>query len=209
FLPIWAPDGGTIFYRQESERFEIRRKRVRSGPGEDAIEVVDTFATPHSASPDGRYLLYTRVGRNFDIGVKDLQGNGSPQLLLATEFAEQTPHFSPDGRWFAYSSDENGQAEIFVRRFPMTDEKWRTSTSSGQQPLWSRNGKEIFFVALDGNFMAVPVAAGSTFPAGAPQPLFRTSVKLNAVSRQFAASADGQRFLMVGQAEDFDAHAFG
>ena len=207
-LPVWSPDGGTIFYRQERERFEIRRKSVRSGPGEEAIEVVDAFATPHSVSPDGRYLLYTRVGRNFDIGVKDLHGKGGPQILLATEFGEQTPHFSPDGRWFAYSSDENGQAEIFVRRFPMTDEKWRISTSGGQQPLWSRNGKEIFFVALDGNFMTAAVSAGSTFSAGAPQPLFRTSVKLNAVSRQFAASADGQRFLMVVPTDDFDSQVF-
>src|SRR4029450_11747452 len=103
-LPVWAPDGGTIFYRQEGERFEIRRKTVRSGPGEDAIGVVDTFATPHSVSPDGRYLLYTRMGRSFDIGVKDLQGNGDPQGRLATEFAGQTPRFSPHGHWCADSS---------------------------------------------------------------------------------------------------------
>ena len=148
------------------------------------------------------------MARDFDIGVKDLRGDAEPELLLSTEFSERTPHFSPDARWFAYSTDETGQSEIFVRRFPMTDEKWRISNSGGQQPLWSRDGKEIFFVALNGRLMAVPVTTGSSFSAGPPQPLFRTSVTLTGVSRQYAVSADGQRFLMVVPTQDFDSERF-
>jgi hypothetical protein len=127
-------------------------------------------------------------------------------MLLRSEFDERSPQFSPDGRWFAYSSDEPGQTEIFVRRFPVTEETWRVSTSGGQQPAWNRNGKEIFFVSPDGRFMAAPVAtAGTTLSIGAPQALFRSPVRLNSVTNQYAVSADGQRFLFALPTEDFVA----
>jgi WD40 repeat protein/predicted Ser/Thr protein kinase len=208
FMPTWTPDGDSIFYSYRGETYEIRRKAMRGDPKEESIGVVDNFATPHGISSDGRYLLYTRMGGNFDVGVKDLQGHGKPQILLGSEFAELMPHFSPDGRWFVYSSDEPGQSEIFVRRFPMTDEKWRISTAGGEQPIWSRDGKEIFFIALDDRLMAVPVSTGSSFSSGTPQLLFRSGLKLDVVGNQYAASADGQQFLMVVPTQDLDAEPF-
>ena len=77
----------------------------------------------------------------------------------------------------------------------MTDEKWVISKGGGIQPVWSRDGKEIFYAALDGRLMAVPVSAGATFSSGTPQPLFQASLRLNVGARQYAVSADGQRFL--------------
>ena len=197
FLPTWAPDGSSVFYGFRGAPSEIRRKAMRGEPKEESIGVVGTFANPHSLSPDGRYLLFSIFGRNHDIGVMDLQGHGKPQMLLSSEFTEAVPHFSPDGHWFTYSSDELGQTEIFVRRFPMTEEKWRISTAGGQQPSWSRDDKGIFFVALDDKLMAAPVSTGSSFSSGVPQPLFPSGLTLDIVANQYAASADGQRFLMA------------
>jgi Tol biopolymer transport system component len=137
-----------------------------------------------------------------------LTGDAKPQLLLASEYEERNPSFSPDGRWFTYSTSEPGQHEVFVRRFPMTDEKWPISNGGGLQPLWSDDGKEIYYATLDGRLMAAPVSAGATFSSGAPQPLFQTSLRLNNPSRQYAASADGQRFLMVVPAQDVDSENF-
>ena len=200
--PIWSPDGRKIFYRTEAGTFDIRWRAGRSGSGADPIEVTDSFATPHSVSSDGRWLLFTRVARGFDIGVKELTSEAKPQILLSTEFSERMPTFSPDGRWFAYSSDETGQAEIFVRRFPLTEEKWRISTAGGEQPIWSANGREIFFLAMDRTLMAVPVRAVVDLDAGAPQPLFHAALALNNALRQYAASADGQRFLLVAPTQE-------
>jgi hypothetical protein len=130
-------------------------------------------------------------------------------MLLSTEFLEVTPHFSADGRWFAYSSDELGQSEIFVRRFPITEEKWRVSTAGGQQPSWSKDGKELFFVALDDKLMAARVSTGSSFSSGAPEALFPTAMALDVVvANQYAATADGQRFLMAVPTQGLDSRIF-
>jgi len=206
--PIWAPDGLGIFYRSEADHFDIR---LRSGPGEtrpEPVEVTDTFATPHAVSRDGRWLLYSRIGRGFDIGVKDLASDAKPQILLGTEFNERLPSFSPDGRWFTYSSDETGQAEVFVRRFPPTEEKWRVSTAGGEQAIWSATGREIFFVGNDRMLMTAPVENAAEFRVGTPQPLFRTSVALNVALRQFVASANGERFLIATPTEDIGPDRF-
>ena len=108
-----------------------------------------------------------------------------------------------------YSSDEPGQTEIFVRRFPMTQEAWRVSTSGGQQPIWSRDGKEIFFVSPDGHIMTAPVSTSTpSLSIGPPKVLFRSPVRLNSVTDQYTVSADGRRFLVAVPTEDFDAEPF-
>ncbi|HEV8611405.1 MAG TPA: protein kinase [Thermoanaerobaculia bacterium] len=206
WMPIFTPDGNSILYRSEGASFELRRRSLKDG--REATIVADSFATPYDVSADGRYVLYNRTKANADIGVASLIGDAKPQLLLTTEYEERNPSFSRDGHWFTYSSSEPGQHEVFVRRFPMTDEKWAISNGGGLQPLWSHDGKEIFYVTLDGRLMAAPVSAGATFSLGTPQPLFQTSLRLNNPSRQYAASADGQRFLMVVPAQDVDSENF-
>jgi serine/threonine protein kinase len=197
FLPTWMPDGSAIFYGFRGVPNEIRRRALRGEPKEAPSGVLGTFTNPHSISSDGRYLLFSKFGRNHDIGVLDIQTR-TATMLLASEFIEVTPHFSPDGRWFAYSSDELGESEIFVRRFPMTEEKWRISTAGGQQPSWSADEKEIFFVALDDKLMAARVATGATFSSGTPEPLFATTLALDGVvANEYAAAADRQRFLLA------------
>jgi serine/threonine protein kinase len=207
WMPVWASDGASIFYRSEGKTYELRRKYLRDQRIETLVS--DNFATPYDASADGQKLIYTRTKSSVDIGVVGTQTGDTPQILLSSEHEERNPAFSPDGRWFVYSSSEPGQYEIFVRRLPMTDERWAISSGGGLQAMWSRDGKEIFYVGLDGRMMAAPVStAGGTFISGAPQPLFQTSVRLNNASRQYAVSADGQRFLMVKPTRDFDSELF-
>ncbi len=118
--------------------------------------------------------------------------------LSNTEFRELTPAVSPDGQWLAYSSDESGQAEIYVRPFPNTEDgKWLVSTAGGINPLWAPDGRELFYTA-QGNLMSATVLPGSTFVTGARQLLFSLDgFRLDVFHPQYDVSPDGERFVMI------------
>ena len=105
---------------------------------------------------------------------------------------------SPDGRWLAYTSDESGTLDVYVRPFPGGAEKWAVSTRGGSEPQWRGDGKELFYLGADRTLMSVPIAAGASFEAGVPKALFETRV--GAINPEFrhnyAASKDGNRFLI-------------
>jgi eukaryotic-like serine/threonine-protein kinase len=114
---------------------------------------------------------------------------------------------SPDGRWLAYQSDESGRDEISVRPFPnVQSSKWSISTNGGVQPLWARNGRELFYVSASA-LMRVPVTTTPKFEAGVPIKLFEGQYALNplpggGMGRMYDVSPDGQRFLMIKEAND-------
>jgi hypothetical protein len=111
-------------------------------------------------------------------------------------FAEQSPQLSPDGRWLAYTSDESGRFEVFVQPFPDPGARIQISTEGGEEPRWSRNGRELFYLR-DERMMAVEISTTGALKAGAPRTLFegRYVRSPNAVAG-YDVAADG-RFLMV------------
>src|SRR5262249_28033810 len=106
--------------------------------------------------------------------------------------------FSPDGRWLAYSSDESGAPQIYVRPFPMAPGRFQVSANGGTQPQWRRDGKELFFVGRTSTMMAASVvrATSDGFEAGIAAELFKAFVVPNS-RRQYAVAKDGQRFLLI------------
>jgi len=114
--------------------------------------------------------------------------------LFQTAFQEQSPVLSPDGRWLAYTSDETGLSELYVQRFPIAGRKWQISAGGGEAPLWSPNGRELFYWKQS-RMMAVPVTTEPDFVPGKerelPQPDF--SFLLN-----WDIAPDGKRFVVVG-----------
>src|SRR5262249_41768920 len=101
--------------------------------------------------------------------------------------------------WLAYQSDESARAEIYVRPFPNVGAgRWPISTSGGTRPLWSRDGRELFYLDIDRRLTRVPVETKPTFRAGLAQTLFDTKpFGLEGVNRNFDISPDGSRFLFV------------
>jgi len=135
----------------------------------------------------------------FDIGVLSL--DGEPKLeILGTPFQELHPSLSPDGRWLAYTSNESGQREVYVLPFPdVNDGKWQISTGGGGEPIWSRNGIEIFYRNAD-KMMAVPVSAEAVFTPGKPIELFEGRYAVDPFSNDmhnYDVTADGQAFVMI------------
>ena len=128
-----------------------------------------------------------------------------PHPFLQHSYTEFGAQFSPaEGReapgWLAYTSNETGQFEVYVRDFPDGRHKWQISSQGGVQPHWRRDGRELFYLTLDGTLMSVAVNPGPTFEIGVSEALFRTGLRFlprySVWMNQYAVSRDGQRFLL-------------
>jgi eukaryotic-like serine/threonine-protein kinase len=122
-------------------------------------------------------------------------------LVAAPGYDETAPSLSPDGNWLLYQSDESGRREIYVRPFPDVDQgRVQVSVGGGEAPLWSRNGREIFFLSADRQMMAVSFTAAATPTLTAPRALFTVPPALLGVETAYTTpwdvAADG-RFLMM------------
>ena len=136
----------------------------------------------------------------FDLFALAMEDEPQSIPILQTDFFEAAGHFSPDGRWIAYFSDESGRAEIYVRPFPEGEGKWQVSRDGGRSPIWSADGKKIFY--LSGNkMMAASVKIRATFEAGVPKMLFEVDARLPRLTR-FDVTADGQRFVIAVPTKD-------
>ena len=196
---VWSPDGRRVaFASQRAGNRDIYERNV-NGAGTDTPLLATPFDEwPEDWSEDGRYLAY---GRNTTQGIGGLFalplfGDRTPITIADTPFGEDEPRFSKDGRWVAYNSDESGMNQVYLVSFPATDHKRQISTDGGVQPRWRHDGKELFYLGLDGRIMAVDLRIDSTIEAGVPRPLFNTRLNVDQARDQFAVAADGQRFLV-------------
>ncbi len=130
-----------------------------------------------------------------------VNGNRKPFPVVQTSATEDQGQFSPDGHWLAYTSNESGQAEVYVVPYPPAPgAKWLVSRGGGVQPRWRRNGKELFYISADSKMMSVDVDTRPVFQSGTPRPLFDsdivdTGIRTGPIS--WDLSPDGNRFLIV------------
>ena len=198
-VPVWSPDGNRLIFGSGFGPFDLYQQSA-SGVG-DAELLLQSSADkwPLDWSPDGRFILFqaqdTKTG--WDLWLLPMFGDRQPEPLLQTPFAERDGQFSRDGRWIAYSSDESGRREVYVQPFGTTVGKWLVSTSGGSQPMWRRDGRELFYLGADRQLMAVEVRAGTTIETGVPRPLFDVRVSAIDFRNHYQPSADGQRFLVA------------
>jgi dipeptidyl aminopeptidase/acylaminoacyl peptidase len=125
-----------------------------------------------------------------------MTGDRQAVPLVASEFLEGPGRFSPDGQRFAYTSNESGKTEVYVRPFDpdtMSSEggQFLVSREGGNYPRWTRDGRELVYLAADGTMMSVDVNTESGFRAGIPKPLFKT-----VPGGFFDVTQDGEKFLI-------------
>ena len=220
--PIWTHDGRqVIFAASEGGGPSARRSLMRissdgTGPVEQLTQATEA-QFPSAVTPDGNTLVIrkemppAKVGTapGVDLFVLPLQGERRPRPLLNSPYNELNADVSPNGRWVAYQSNESGRDEIYVRPFPEADAgKWTVSTGGGAQPVWSQDGKELFFVSSKA-MMRVSVTLSPTFTLGIPVKLFEAAAFFNpplggGVGRRYDVTHDGQRFLMVNEGRAVD-----
>jgi eukaryotic-like serine/threonine-protein kinase len=199
-FPVWSPDGSHIAFASARDGgYNIYQT---SGAAlDEALDKDTRFKLPNDWSPDGRFIVEGTFGdpkTGYDIWVLPLFGDRRPVPYLHTNFNEHRAKLSPNGQWLAYASDETKRYEIYVQTFPTPGGKRQVSTNGGDLPIWSRDGKELFFISADQKMMAVEVKGGSKFEAGVPKPLFDT--RLGGAFPWFDVSKDG-RFLLPTRIE--------
>jgi Tol biopolymer transport system component len=204
--PAWSPDGTQlVFQSMRTGAGSIRSVQVGgTAVDELLIEQAGGVFVPSDWSSDGRHILYTHADRALgaaDLWALRLDGDRKPLRLTETPFNETFPVFSPDGRWFAYVSDESQDNQVYVQPFPPTGRKYLVSRDGGSQPLWRRDGRELYFLTQDATLYGVPVVTAPEFEAGIPQRLFASPAPTFTGSRAYDVSRDGQRFLFAAVAQ--------
>jgi serine/threonine-protein kinase len=203
--PLWTADGTRVIYRGTREGCRNLYWRAVDGSGDEErlITKPDVSHTPTSVTPDGHWLAFTETGAQepggVGIWVMRLDGDRKPQRLFATPAGESNGQLSPDGKWIAYQAPVSSRQEIYVAPFPGPGAKRQISTDGGTEPLWSRDGRELFFQSGD-KFMSVAVAPGATFSASTPHVVHegRFFKTING-NTSWSVTPDGKRFLRLQQ----------
>jgi hypothetical protein len=198
--PTWTPDGASVTYRSGGN---LWTKRADGSDAEAVLQLdLDRDLAEGLWSHDGEWLIYrtdSAAPGTGDILAIRLGQDTVPVPLAASEAAEATPAISRNGRWLAYSSDESGRRQVYVKPFPSADARFPVSTSGGSEPAWSHSGSELFYRSSQG-MVAVQVETESEeFSVGESTILFPLSgYESNyAGHRQYDVEPGDNRFIMI------------
>jgi len=200
--PVWTPDGTRVTFTSYNNGSLRLFSKPADGSGLEQQLGTEEVATlfPQSWSSDGQVLTLSGLQqstRSWDIWLLSREGRASP--FLQTRFTEGSGTMSPDGHGLAYVSNESGGYQVYVQPFPGPGRKWQVSTEGGTEPVWSRNGRELFY-RNGRKMMSVDITSGPTFAAGNPKMLFEADYEpLSTVfgGQNYDVTPDGQHFIMV------------
>jgi len=199
--PVWSSDGHELVFTAFDGYIGNLYRKALAGAEEELLFRSAESKYGQYWLRDGASIVFMTVASG--LYQLPLAPEAKPRLLAPTVSKDEF-HVSPDERWMAYNSLESGRWEVYVVSFPSFGDKHQVSSAGGCQPLWRKDGKELFYLDLHGKLMSVNVTTGATFDAGSPTPLFQTSVIVNPIVDQYAATGDGRRFILaspVGEEE--------
>jgi Tol biopolymer transport system component len=197
---VWSPDGKRVAFASFPPGLYQQLATGAKDP-ERLLKSQDN-SLPLDWSRDGRFLLYRSDNpkTRADLWALPLDGDKKPFPIVQTVADEPDARFSPDGRWIAYTSDESGKYEVYVRPFTPPSPGggsspagiWTISKGGGNSaPRWRADGKALWYHTTDNKIMAVDVTTMPTFQAGEARVLFQQPGGV------IAADTNGERFLLA------------
>jgi len=199
----WTPDGKRlVFSWWKSGQPNLCWQPVDGSSPMERLTTSENWQLPGSFTPDGSTLAFTEIHPDpetgCDIILLDMKSR-RVRSFLNTKAYEATPEFSPDGRWLAYVSDESGRKEVWVQPFPGPGGRWKVSKEGGRGPLWSKDGRQLFYHQADDQIWVADIRTEEGFAPGKPRLLFekRGFILNQAPLQTWALWPDGQGFLMV------------
>jgi len=203
---VWDPDGQRVVFSSErTGSYDLYWKKADGSSAAEPLLTAEYNQYETCFSPDGKMLAYreTHPTTGMDIWILSLEGEREPRPFLNTSYEERTPMISPDGRWIAYTSNESGQNEIYVRTFPDAGGgRWQVSNGGGTEPLWSKDGQELFYRSRDNKIVSVEVETEPVFTSGAIKVLFEDIYVRRYQHTNYDIHPDNQRFVMIKSSEN-------
>jgi eukaryotic-like serine/threonine-protein kinase len=202
--PVWSPDGRTIYYAYSADERHLQiyqRSADGSHPPQVAI-ATQTDAFPTDVSKNGNWLLYQEALADapFYSALKafPLTGAAKPLVVLERiEFSGNAVLMPGTNEWLAYPSKESGREEVYLTRFPTAGAKYQVSVTGGAQPVWSKDGKRLYYLDAGQKLTKVDVKSDKdSVQVGAPVTLFQTATHTSLAGAAYDVTSDG-RFLML------------
>ncbi len=202
--PVWSADGqrvafGILNASNQATKSGIFQQVVDGG---QLLPMVPDFALwigPNSWTPNDllAFEAFHDLDTHTDIWVARLGEAEAPEPFVRTSATEWGAAFSPDGRFIAYTSDESGQFQVYVKPYPATEARWTISAGYGEEPIWSAAGDEIFYRRGE-EWLSVPVKTDPKFEAGIPRVIFEGPY-INVLQLSYDVTPDAQRFFLLKQ----------
>ena len=203
--PVWSRDSSELFF------FGVGGNIWRIST-DDSVKLERVFERelnqfPHSVSADGTVLAFTqaKAGSVKDILTLRLDDSAKVEAFHVSDFNETDPVFSPDGNWIAFTSNRSGKDEVYLKSYPSAGRPIPITTKGGNRPIWSPDGKEIFY-RNGAKLMAVPVQMQPDLRPGKSRELFEGTVPNDQV-RRYDLTPDGRKFLMIKEGQQKSAPA--
>jgi serine/threonine-protein kinase len=206
--PTWHPDGRSLTIISDKTGTPLPYQRRLDDAAITPMATFDKrgiFATEWMR--DGEWLVLRTddqaPGKGDILAVRPRVDSVAVPIAASPEFSEYSPSLSPDGKWLAYVSNESGRYEVWVTSFPVPQGKWQVSSAGGTEPLWSRSGRELFYIT-EGHLVAAAVTTTEVFQAAPPQRLFRIApfAEYGIFNRNYDVMPDDKRFLMIQRNEE-------
>ena len=204
FYPVCSKNSDEIaFASLRSGPPALFRLRISSPGTEAPLRTGATAQIPSDWSADGRWILYSVFSpkTSWDVWALPMVPGQEPVPLMASPAEERNARFAPNGRFVAYQLLEGGTSEVIVEPFPPTGTRWQVSHDGGRQPVWSPDGRQLYYLSADKKMVAVDITMESgALAVGTSRAVADTRIaglERNTQGASFLVTPDGKRFLVV------------